>query len=88
MRDLMLDGNAIGGLLLDLFGLEMTDQEGVCGSCGAKETIARLHVYMHAPGIVVRCCHCEAVVMRIVRSPDRTWLDFSGISSLELRRPL
>jgi hypothetical protein len=82
--DLRLDGNAIGGILLELFGTEMTIAEGVCGSCGAREQMARLDVYVHAPGVVVRCCHCEAVVFRIVRGRGRTWLDLSGLSCLEL----
>jgi hypothetical protein len=86
-RDLRLDGNAIGGLLLELFGVEMTTAEGVCGSCGAREQMARLHVYVHAPGVVVRCCHCEAVLIRIVRGRDRSWLDLSGMRCLELREP-
>jgi hypothetical protein len=85
--DLKLDGNAIGGLLLELFGVEMTVAESVCGSCGAREQMARLDVYVHAPGVVVRCCHCEAVLLRIVRTPGRAWLDLSGMSCLELREP-
>lgn len=83
--DMRLDGNAIGGLLLELFGLEMTDATGVCGSCGAREQVARLDVYVQAPGVVGRCCHCEAVLIRIVRGQGRTWLDLSGTGCLELR---
>jgi hypothetical protein len=82
-----LDGNAIGGVLLELFGVEMTIAHGTCGSCGAREQLARLDVYVHAPGIVARCCHCDAVQMRIVRGPDRTWLDLSGVRCLELSEP-
>ena len=84
-EDLRLDGNAIGGLLLELFGREITDATGVCGSCGAREPVARLHVYVHAPGVVGRCCHCEAMLMRIVQGGGRTWLDLSGLSCIELR---
>ena len=51
-----LDGNAIGGVLAEIFGTEMTVAVGVCGSCGATGPVAELHVYMRAPGIVVRCC--------------------------------
>ena len=79
-----LDGNAIGGLLLELFGAEMTTATGVCGSCGAADLVARLEVYVQAPGTVVRCAHCGAVLIRVVRSPDRTWLDLSGLRSIEL----
>ena len=83
-RDLKLDGNAIGGLLLELFGVELTASACVCGSCGAQDQMACLDVYVHAPGVVVRCRHCEAVMLRIVRAGERTWLDLSGMRTLEL----
>jgi len=78
-----LDGNAIGGVLLELFGAEMTDVPGVCGTCGARAEIAATDVYF-AAGVVVRCRRCDGVLLRVVRGRDRTWLDFSGLASLEL----
>jgi hypothetical protein len=88
-RDLKLDGNAIAGELFELFGVEMTIAMGVCGECGAVEQVARLDVYVRAPGTVVRCPHCEAVLMRIVRGRGRVWLDLSGVRTIEIgqRRP-
>jgi hypothetical protein len=81
-----LDGNAIGGMMLELFGVEMTTATEVCGSCGKADVVARLEVYMDAPGTVVRCAHCKAVLMRIVRGPDQMWLDLSGLRTIELPR--
>jgi len=34
LEDGVLDGNAIGGLLIEVFGTEMTTAVGTCGSCG------------------------------------------------------
>jgi hypothetical protein len=85
MRDLKLDGNALASELYDLFGVEMTIATGVCAHCGAVEQVARLDVYVHAPGTVARCPHCEEVVLRIVRGPGRVWLDLRGVRSLEIR---
>jgi hypothetical protein len=79
-----LDGNAIGGVLAEIFGTEMTVAVGVCGSCGATGPVAELHVYMRAPGIVVRCSTCESVLLKIVQSDRRTWLDLRGIRSLQI----
>jgi Family of unknown function (DUF6510) len=45
-----LDGNAIGGLLNDVFGAEMTATRGTCVHCGATMHMAELIVYMPAPG--------------------------------------
>jgi Family of unknown function (DUF6510) len=84
MEDRRLDGNAIGGVLLELFATELTAATSVCGSCGAVEQLATMHVYMDAPGIVGRCCQCDAVQLRIVRAPGRTWIDMRGMRSLEL----
>jgi Family of unknown function (DUF6510) len=80
-----LDGNAIGGLLLELFGVEMTTATGICASCGAVDLMAQTEVYLDAPGVVVRCTHCKAVQVTIVRAPDRTWLNLSGLRSIEMR---
>ena len=84
-EDRRLDGNSIGGLLLELFGVELTVARTVCAGCGATEQLARLDVYADAPGVVVRCCHCEGVMMRIVRAPGRAWIDLKGTGSLEIR---
>jgi hypothetical protein len=81
--ELRLDGNAIGGLMLELFGVELTATPCVCAGCGVREEVARLDVYTGA-GIVVRCRHCEAVMIRIVQGRGRTWLDLSGTASLQL----
>ena len=80
-----LDGNAIGGLLLELFGVEMTTATGICGSCGAMNEMAGTEVYLDAPGVVVRCASCKAVQLTIVRAPDRTWLNMSGLQAIEIR---
>lgn len=78
-----LDGNAIGGLLREIFAMEMTAAVGTCAGCGAVNEVARLQVYVDAPGTVVRCPACEAVVMRVVRGRGRCWLDLTGVRALE-----
>jgi Zn finger protein HypA/HybF involved in hydrogenase expression len=83
-RDLLLDGNAVGGVLAEIFAVEMTAAVGTCAACGATGAVATLRVYMHAPGVVVRCPKCESVLMRIVKDDGRTWLDLRGLRSLQL----
>ena len=83
VEDMRLDGNAIGGLLRDIFAVEMTTAVSTCAHCGAVNEIARVQVYMHAPGTVVRCPDCEQVLMRIVRAKGRYWLEMTGVRSLE-----
>jgi hypothetical protein len=79
-----VDGNAIGGLLREIFTMEVTDAEAMCAACGAVNAVGRVDVYMHAPGAVARCPACSAVLMRIVRGRGRYWLDMSGMRTIQL----
>ena len=76
-----LDGNAIGGLLQEVFGTEMTSAASVCGSCGAASTVAELAVYLDAPGTVVRCRSCDSVLMVFVKIRERTCVDLLGLAA-------
>ena len=78
-----LDGNAIAGPLLDLFGAELTTATGTCASCGAAALVAELSVYVSAPGIVARCRSCEAVVIVLVAWREGTRLDVRGMAALD-----
>lgn len=78
-----LDGNAIGGLLREVFAMEMTAARGTCANCGAVNEVGRVDVYMQAPGTVMRCPGCEQVLMKIVRAGGRYWIDLSGVRLLE-----
>jgi hypothetical protein len=81
-----LDGNAIAGLLVEVFGAEMTTARGACASCGAVVQIAGLVVYARAPGTVVRCPGCGGVLMVLVAVRGVTCVDLSGLAALELPR--
>ncbi len=78
-----LDGNAIGGLLLEVFGAEMTMARCTCGTCGATGLVAELVVYLHAPGTVVRCPACEAALMVFSHAHGINCVDLSGLRSLD-----
>jgi len=57
-----LDGNAIGGPLLEMYGRDMTAASGTCGHCGEVSRIAELRIYT-GPGKVGRCRTCDEVVL-------------------------
>jgi Family of unknown function (DUF6510) len=77
-----VDGNAIGGLLHEVFGTDMTAVASVCGGCGADRPVAELAVYAHAPGTVVRCPSCDSVLMVFVKVHDRVCVDLLGLAAL------
>jgi hypothetical protein len=78
-----LDGNAIGGLLLEVFGEELTAARGVCGSCGAARPVAELVVYLRAPGTVARCRSCGGVLMVLATVRGVTCVDLRGLAALD-----
>jgi Family of unknown function (DUF6510) len=77
-----LDGNAIGGLLLEVFGAEMTTATGTCVNCGASSQVAELAVYRQAPGTVVRCRTCGSILMVFVQVHGMTCVDLRGLATL------
>jgi hypothetical protein len=78
-----LDGNAIGGLLYEVFGREMTMAQAVCGRCGARGPLAECEVYLGGPGVVVRCRACRHIVMVLVEVREMVCIDLSGLNKLE-----
>ena len=75
-----VDGNAIGGLLQEGFGTEMTGAPSICGNCGDARPVGELAVYLQAPGTVVRCRTCDSVLMVFVTAHDRTCVDLQGLA--------
>jgi hypothetical protein len=82
LDDYALDGNAIGGLLAEVFGTEMTTAVGTCGSCGSVSQVAELAVYMPRLGTVVRCRSCDSVLMVFVSVREVICVDLMGLASL------
>jgi Family of unknown function (DUF6510) len=83
MDELMLDGNAVAGLLQEVFAVEMTTAVGTCAGCGAAGPVGAVHVYRGA-GIVLRCQHCGNTLAKIVKGDSRAWIDLTGIRVLEV----
>jgi hypothetical protein len=78
-----LDGNAIAGTLVAVFGTEMTTATGTCASCGTSRMVGELGVYLRAPGVVVRCRNCNTVVMVFVEVHGVTCVDLRGLAALD-----
>jgi len=85
-RELMLDANAVAGLLYEIFGTEMTAEPTECAGCGNSGEIGGLLAFTQGPGIVLRCSACEGVMIRIVKTPDAIYLDARGATYLRLAR--
>lgn len=77
-----LDGNAIGGLLHDVFGTEMTTAVGTCAHCGSRRPVAEFMVYLGGPGTVARCRDCQALLMVVTNRHMMNCVDLTGLADL------
>jgi hypothetical protein len=83
MDSQMLDGNAVAGLLQEVFAAEMTTAIGTCAGCGASEPLGGVHVFRGA-GFVLRCPHCHNVLATIVRSDVDIRIGLGGVRVLKI----
>ncbi len=85
-RSLMLDGNALAGMLQEVFAMEMTASPMQCSHCGYEGQVGSLLAFICSPGLVLRCPGCESVILRIVTTPRAIYLDARGAAYLRLVR--
>jgi hypothetical protein len=74
VSDLVLAGNATVTLLQELFACARTQ----CETCGAIEGVGSLRPYAAPMGAVLRCSHCDGILMRAVHTPHGRWLEMKG----------
>jgi hypothetical protein len=75
-----LDGNALAGLLAEVFGGEMTSAVITCRTCGFTAVIAETVVYPRLPGAVVRCRNCTGLLMVITQNRGVNCVDMLGMA--------
>ena len=81
-----LDANAVAGMLEALFGADMTAADSRCAACGRQGEVGTLLAYTLAPGIVLRCPACSAVMLRMVETPRGTLVEAKGLAYLRISR--
>jgi Family of unknown function (DUF6510) len=79
-----LDGNAAGGLLRELFAVEMTSAISTCAGCGSSRVIAELMLYGSELGAILRCPVCDQPVIRLTCVQGVYWLDIRGATVLRI----
>jgi hypothetical protein len=85
MDNTTLDGNAAGGILQEIFPFEMTLVEETCAHCGSTRVVGELTVYKSAMGTVMHCPTCDNVLIRVVSTKGRYWLDMQGVRVLHIK---
>ncbi|MGW7686812.1 DUF6510 family protein [Kribbella sp. NPDC054772] len=79
-----LDGNAAAGALSEVFAVDITTAVTRCAECGRTGVFADVRLYVDAPGMVARCTGCDGVLLRVVSTPDDTFLDLRGLTYLRI----
>jgi uncharacterized protein DUF6510 len=82
---LWLDGNALAGLLQEVFATELTDAPHGCASCGAVRPIGAHRLYRGA-GLVLRCPDCSGIALVVATAPDRHLVHLAGTWRMEMSR--
>jgi hypothetical protein len=80
-----LDGNALGGLLQELFGAEMTGAPHTCQSCGTERPVAAHRMYLGA-GTVLRCPACGQIALVAAALRDGHVVHLTGAWRFEMPR--
>jgi hypothetical protein len=79
-----VDGNAVGGMLIDVFGREMTAAVGTCAGCGTVNPLGAVLAYTDAPGDVLRCPGCGAVLLVAVHTRAGYRVTIETLRSVEV----
>jgi hypothetical protein len=77
-----LDGNAAGGVLMEMLAVDPTTAFVTCAHCGQGALLAEHLVYADAPALVLRCPGCMQVVMRCASDGAGRRLEMSGVRLL------
>ena len=80
-----LDGNAIAGDLIEVFGVDLTAATCTCASCGTSGFFAEAVVYMRGPGRVARCRACGELLFVLVTIRNITCVDLRGVVGVHAR---
>ena len=83
-EEMRLDGNAAGGALREVYTRDVTGALATCAQCRSVGPVGTLLEYGHGLGVVLRCPRCDAVMLRVVRTPGQVMVDASGIALLAI----
>ena len=79
-----LDGNALAGVMHDLFARDMTTMGHKCTSCGRTGVLAEMAVYVSGPGTVARCRDCDTILLMLSERRAMYCIDMPGMAQAVL----
>jgi hypothetical protein len=82
VSNVALDGNAAGSLLQKSFLPDITSAQIQCRACDFTSQVGSMRLYGAAMGAVLRCAHCDCILMRAVHTRHGRWLEVAGARHL------
>ncbi|MDL5351432.1 DUF6510 family protein [Microbacterium sp. zg-YB36] len=83
-----VDGNALAGLLADVFATDITVAVMVCAGCGARGPLGGADVEDDGVAAIVRCRSCTHTMLTVLRCADGLTLRVGALDRIELPREI
>lgn len=77
-----VDGNAAGGLLLEIFGQDMTAARATCRHCAHEAALADAVAEIDDAGAILLCRGCRHTLLTCLRSQNEQTLTIGGLTRL------
>jgi ribosomal protein S27E len=78
-----VDGNAAGGLLLEIFGQDMTGARARCAHCLRAAAVADAVAELDDTGMILLCRGCGRTLLTYLRTGGRAALTIGTLTHLE-----
>lgn len=79
-----VDGNALAGLLADVFAADMTMALLACGHCGQAGPLAAAVVEDDGAAAILRCRSCTRTLLTVLRADGRLSLRIGALALLDV----
>ncbi|MDR6141738.1 hypothetical protein QE375_001292 [Microbacterium foliorum] len=77
-----VDGNAAGGILLELFGRDMTSARAACAHCEREAELADAIAELDPAGVILLCRGCGRTLLTCLRDGGSATLVIGALSLL------
>ena len=79
-----VDGNAAGGILLEVFGRDMTSARAACAHCDREAELADAIAELDPAGVILLCRGCGRTLLTCLRDGGSATLVIGALSLLRL----
>jgi hypothetical protein len=77
-----VDGNAAGGILLEVFGRDMTSARAACAHCDREAELADAIAELDPAGVILLCRGCGRTLLTCLRDGGSATLVIGALSLL------